>query len=341
MEKKKKIKKRICFIVAIVFIIIALLIPFVFAMPSDNQTMENNFFSVDSLTKTAGSTLEMKINLETIDYSDFKFTLTNGNKTLENIDTSNLNENTEIEKANNSIVISGNKEEMNVNEIKLYYQIPGDLKIGTTLTFQATIEENQKETFEDDDVSDVVGEDSLNQAAKQTIEITVTIVEETNTSNENSVSNKDNQNGTLSSNNKENQNGNSMNIENNKQDNKENSQGIEKNNSLVGNTSSIKVGTSSNLQSETVTYNGSSNNYLEELSVKGYEFENTFRKENITYFMKLDEDITSLGITAKAEDDEAKICIYGNEDIKDGSKILISVTAENGNVRIYRIYVSK
>lgn len=329
MEKKKKIKKRICFIVAIVFIIIALLIPFVFAMPSDNQTMENNFFSVDSLTKTAGSTLEMKINLETIDYSDFKFTLTNGNKTLENIDTSNLNENTEIEKANNSIVISGNKEEMNVNEIKLYYQIPGDLKIGTTLTFQATIEENQKETSEDDNVSDVVGEDSLNQAAKQTIEITVTIVEETNTSNENSVSNK------------ENQNGNSMNIENNKQDNKENSQGIEKNNSLVGNTSSIKVGTSSNLQSETVTYNGSSNNYLEELRVKGYEFTTTFRKENTTYFMKLDEDITSLGITAKAEDDEAKICIYGNEDIKDGSKILISVTAENGNVRTYRIYVSK
>ena len=53
------------------------------------------------------------------------------------------------------------------------------------------------------------------------------------------------------------------------------------------------------------------------------------------------EEINSLKISAIAEDDEAKICIYGNEDVENGSKVLVSVTAENGNVRTYRIYIIK
>ena len=101
MEKKKKMKRKICLMVAIIFIIIALLIPFVGATstPTVKQNSEGKqFFSVDSTTKTAGSTLEMAVNLETISYSDFLFTLTSSDKGLENIDTSEVDNDTEIER---------------------------------------------------------------------------------------------------------------------------------------------------------------------------------------------------------------------------------------------------
>ncbi len=92
----------------------------------------------------------------------------------------------------------------------------------------------------------------------------------------------------------------------------------------------------------TVTYNGSDNNYLSELIVGDYTLNREFSKENTTYFMTIDSDVNELDITATAEDSSATICIYGNEDLSEGTnKILISVTAENGNVRSYRIYVTK
>lgn len=67
-----------------------------------------------------------------------------------------------------------------------------------------------------------------------------------------------------------------------------------------------------------------------------------FSKENSTYFITVEKDVSSLEIIANADDEASSVCIYGNEEIADGtSKILISVTAENGNVRNYRIYVTK
>ncbi len=67
-----------------------------------------------------------------------------------------------------------------------------------------------------------------------------------------------------------------------------------------------------------------------------------FSKENSTYFITVEKDVSSLEIIVNADDEASSVCIYGNEEIADGtSKILISVTAENGNVRNYRIYVTK
>ena len=342
MEKKKKIKRKICLIVAIIFIIIALLIPFVFATTSiptvKQNSQEKQFFSVDSTTKTAGSTLEMSINLETISYSNFLFTLTSGDKALENIDTSEADNNTEIEKENNSIVINGNKEKMSIDKIKLYYQIPQNIAVGTTFTFKATIEENiEKEEKEDATTEDSKVEDNAindnnseespaEQSKKQEIKITITIVEKVEEIKENQNENKEMQN-------KENQN------------EKQGQSEMEKNSTPIGsmqvNTSSIRTGSNTATQGETVTYNGSSNNYLKKLSVEGYEFTTDFSKENDTYFMKIEEEKKSLTITAIAEEDETQICIYGNEEVKDGDKILVSITAENGNVRTYRIYITK
>lgn len=101
-------------------------------------------------------------------------------------------------------------------------------------------------------------------------------------------------------------------------------------------------GTTSKTTEQTVTYNGSDNNYLSDLSVNGYTLNKEFSKENSTYFITVEKDVSSLEIIANADDEASSVCIYGNEEIADGtSKILISVTAENGNVRNYRIYVTK
>ena len=90
------------------------------------------------------------------------------------------------------------------------------------------------------------------------------------------------------------------------------------------------------------TYNGSDNCYLSELSVSSYELNKTFSKESTTYFITVGEDVDSIDITATAEDDEATICIYGSDSLTTGAnKVLITVTAENGNTRTYRIYVTK
>lgn len=100
--------------------------------------------------------------------------------------------------------------------------------------------------------------------------------------------------------------------------------------------------TMSNSQTEeTVTYNGSCNNYLSSLVIDGYSLNKEFAKDNSTYFITTSDDITSLNITATAEDDDATVCIYGNSELSEGTnKILISVTAENGSVRSYRVYVT-
>ena len=53
-------------------------------------------------------------------------------------------------------------------------------------------------------------------------------------------------------------------------------------------------------------------------------------------------NVSNININAIAEDDSAKVTVYGNNNIKSGkNKVLISVTSENGNVRFYRVFVNK
>lgn len=125
---------------------------------------------------------------------------------------------------------------------------------------------------------------------------------------------------------------------------KSNGNTLEKNNSnsIVQISGTNITSTSSQKSEQTITYNGSDNNYLSELSINGYALNKEFSKDNLTYFVTVESDINSLDIIANKEDDSATVCIYGNENLDtEINKILISVTAENGNVRNYRIYVTK
>lgn len=329
-EQKTKISKKLYIICIITLIIIALLIPFVFANMSVDNTyiQKKQFFEVDNNVKTAGSIIEMSINLESITYDNFVFTLTNL-KTELNVDTSNINEeeNLELQQENNNIIITGNKKELNINEIKLYYNIPDDIEVGETITFKAEIEE-VRENIETEDIETNIIEENNNEiivdneilggfGEKNVIEVTITIVEKIEENNEDNMTDKSEQNikeETTINNMQSSQNTN-MQIINN-----------------------IKDTSTTNIQ--TVTYKGSNNNYLENLTIEGHTLTREFSKENTTYFVTMSEE-TSLNIIAKAEDDDAIVCIYGEEDIKEDSKILISVTAENGNIRIYRIYITK
>lgn len=89
-----------------------------------------------------------------------------------------------------------------------------------------------------------------------------------------------------------------------------------------------------------VVYYYSSNNYLKLLEVSGYELE--FDKNKEEYTLSVKNDVTSLDITAIAEDSRARVEITGNEKFKVGKNtIVISVKAENGDVREYKLVVTK
>lgn len=87
-------------------------------------------------------------------------------------------------------------------------------------------------------------------------------------------------------------------------------------------------------------YKGSSDNYLQQLAVSGYAFTQKFHKTKSVYFVNAKDDTTSLQVTAVPCDKAAKVQIAGNSDVSaDYSKIVISVTASNGDIRYYTIYV--
>lgn len=93
---------------------------------------------------------------------------------------------------------------------------------------------------------------------------------------------------------------------------------------------------------QSVTYQGSQNNYLSNLSINGIELKNPFKKTTTTYFASVDSDITSVTVNAIAEDSSSIVTIYGNENLQEGkNKVIINVTADDGSVRTYKVYITK
>ncbi len=92
----------------------------------------------------------------------------------------------------------------------------------------------------------------------------------------------------------------------------------------------------------TNVYQGSQNNYLKELVVSGYELKNNFQKTTSTYFLDVGSEVQNLSISATPENSASVVTVYGNSNLKTGkNKILITVTAEDGTTRNYRVYVTK
>lgn len=87
-------------------------------------------------------------------------------------------------------------------------------------------------------------------------------------------------------------------------------------------------------------YHGSADNYLNSLSVQGHKLNETFDKTRAVYFVNVDKSVSKISINAVPSYRKTRVDIVGNNDVSaEMSKVTISLRAENGNVRVYRIYV--
>lgn len=82
----------------------------------------------------------------------------------------------------------------------------------------------------------------------------------------------------------------------------------------------------------------SSNNYISNIDIKGYDIK--FDKEKLYYNLKIKDD-NSLKINVELEDSKSKYKIRGNVDLKNNSIIKIEVEAEDKSIRTYTIKVKK
>lgn len=290
---------------------------------------KKSFLKYQKLGVTKDENVEMVINLDSINYEKFIFKL-KSDENIENIEVTD--EHVDIEKNDDEIIMEIDKKNNQLENITLSYSINDDKKVGDKIKFTATIinYDNEEET----------------QSIETYIEIIEKNTDDSDQSKDEQNKPENNQTGNLENNKTEN-------IENNKtedivnddlkieQPNNINNEKLTTNNSQKS-ASNIVVTESNKKDMEAVTYNGSNNNYLSDLSIENYDLNKEFTKENSTYFLEIENSIDKLNIIANSEDENATVCIYGNENLQTGNnKILISVTAENGNVRYYRIYINK
>lgn len=303
-------KKRYISVILIIGIILYMLIPITNVLGAD--TNENNFIEVNKTELTKNDILELSIKLDKIKFEYFTFELVSDTNIEDIIIEDNLLE--EVEKQKNEINIQINKLETNLSEIKLNYVIPEDVNIGDKINLVATI----------------INNNAIEE--KEEVNIQITIIEQIDEPENNSEDEKlqnENPVTTEKEEEKSNSNANIPNLQNTEKTNVIERTGTQQNNM-------------SNTSREVITYNGSDNNYLSDLYINGYTLNREFQKDNTTYFLTVENDVDSIEVIANKEDEKATVNIYGNENLKQGNnKILIYVTAENGNVRTYRIYVTK
>lgn len=276
-----------------------------------------NFFKVNKQEISQGETLEMTLDISSINYEKFEFVLSS-NLSAKSIV---VNESIQVENDNESIRISIDKEKFNLSKITFYYIVPKDAQAGGTIELLAQIIV-ETETEEDNNVTPVTEQEIVDST-----KIEVKIVEK---QNEPSKPDEQRPDETKPAN------------DTPKQQEGQSSKfpsGSINNVQTIVKTASFSTSTLPT-STETAVYKGSNNNYLSSLEVEGETLNTNFSKENTNYFIKTSEK-TSLNVNAASEDSSAKIKITGNTNLQSGdNKILISVTAKNGDVRYYRIYVT-
>jgi hypothetical protein len=325
-------KRKINLILVSLILLVIVGINISYAISSPNVPNDvSSFFEVNNQELSSGETLEMTVDLSKIDCEQFELVL-NSNVEIEKIYTDeNGVDNSEIklDKESNDIVINIDKEKLNLNKIVLYYQIPENIELETKLQLNAQI------VISENDEEKIVNE-------KQ---VEIVIVEKYNEENKNEDNKNEEIKNTEENINKEQQENQPNETSSKNQNTIQNMQDTNSN-QVVGSTSSMQSISNSSgstktsvTQEETVTYNGSNNNYLSSLEIDGVQLTSDFNKEKSTYFATV-EGLETITVTASAEDSSSKVAITG-VNLKSGeNKVLITVTAENGDVRYYRIYVT-
>lgn len=325
------------------------------------ETKQDGFFIVDKTEVTQNGYVTMTIDLSKVNYENFKFTLS-ANSILEG----NISENTENETINqissnaenNTVTITAKKSELDMDKITLYYKVPNTLAIGSTITLTAKIE-SLDQTQQAETTNTVSNENELEESNLISNENKINTIANTENNQENTNTVQNTGNNTLAQNYKETTititvvktESNNEIEESNNTININNMQTIQNNANLkttqttgAQSTSMLSISNSSNNSSKTTTqtYKGSYINYLTNITIDGYSLTPEFDMTNTTYILEVENNVTSLDISTTQYDSTSTVKIYGNTDLKVGqNKILISVTAENGSVRTYRIYVTR
>lgn len=300
-------KKYITIIIVAVFMSICFMTFFPSYALNENKENMDSFFKVSSDTVALGDNIEMILNLNNIDYDAFKLEIIS-NYEVKNIETDS---GIEILNEENEISMTIEKMKLNISEIQFKYSLPENINIGDCIELEAIISDLDSEEYKNVLVSVLVVE-------KDDFPINV-------------PKNPENSNGLGDFNGLET-------VESKSQIQEENLSKTVNNVSSNMNYMSFINTSYSSKDVQTVTYQGDCNNYLKSLSVEDCDFTKDFSKENLTYFVNI-ENADSLNIIAVPESESSLVKVYGNENIKSGSKILISVTAENGSARMYRIFV--
>ena len=297
---------------------------------------DNIFFNVNKQEISQEETLEMTLDISKIEYDEFEFKLSS------NLDTNNIiiNENVKVENYNNDISINIDKAKTNLDKITFYYKVPEDAQVGTKIELSAQIiiaEEN---------------EDEMQYKSVENKKIEINIVNNKQNNNQEQTNENNNYNSKTQNNQdtntfpkKEKQDVSISNDEKKESDNYANT--IKSKSSIKTQNTTYSVGTVDSgdnklaqEEKETAVYKGSNNNYLSNIEVEGENLNTIFRKDNTTYFIETKEK-TYLNVNVVKEDQNSKVYITGNDNLKIGdNKILISVIAENGYVRYYKIFVT-
>ncbi len=345
----KKIKIFIC--VLLLFIILGIQISYAIS----NKTEKSNFFTVSKTEISPEETLEISFNIKSLEDEKFKIILKSSidSKKIYTKDNTNI----AIDEKTNDISIEVDKSKMNLDEIKLYYPISKEIQVGTKIQLIAQVtsleDEIKHNDLEESNETEIKPENNQTEGKQEKDEvikeekIEITIVEKTNENKEDNIKTNEENNNKPENNSKQ-PNTEIKNNSNNEQNNKTEKTitNLKTNNNFSNQKINVSINTNNSMSKQNTipenqaVYNGSSNNYLSKLVVKGNKLNTNFNKENTTYFMNV-ENTNKIDITATPESDTAKVSITGNDNISNGeNKILISVTAENGNVRYYRIFVN-
>ena len=329
MLKKLKIITILIIIISIVFV------HFSYAI-SNTKIIKNDFMTLSSEKLCIGDTLDIELKLSQIEEDNFEVEISS-NISLKD---TYVDQNTKI-KLNNEkndtdkiIVMDIDKSKLDLDKITLHFVISNDLNVGDKIKLSAKVtlinsDEKDDATFLEENKSIEIMEDTnIEEKANEDEEKVEKETQKTETKKEQEIDDKQTNSNQNTNKKESNENADTKTVKE------------ESNNNISSQSKSTQAKTSTTTNTQTVTYKGSNNNYLTNIEVEGYSLNTNFNKDNTNYFITVNsKDV--LNINTTQEDSTAKVQIIGNDSISNGiNKILISVTAQNGNIRYYRIFVT-
>ena len=270
--------------------------------PKASPSVNNMQFIKINETVEIDKEITMTLYLDNIPYDNFTFKLYSNNS-LEDVNAKDIDlKNFNNEEISFDYCINCS----NLKTISLNYKLPKTVEIGNQITFNVQLINKDNE------------EEKMNYRGTVTVIDSVKKVEE---DKEKEIDEK----------------------ELNAKEKAEQEKNMNRKNSFSGNISFSSNKTSSSVGSNSsTTYKGSSNNYLSNITVKGYQLNKSFIKERLTYFVTVPNNVKSLNISTSKESSKASVNISGNSNFSVGvNKVLITVTAEDGRIKNYRVFVTR